>query len=143
MKLIAHRGNISGKNPKEENKKEYISYALSKGYDAEIDIHYTDNFYLGHDFIQYKVEKDFLLQKGLWCHAKTIETLEKLLNLGVVCFYHETDKCTLTSNGLIWTFPGNVLTEKSVCVLPEIYNQYNLVCYGICSDYIEKYASLI
>ena len=38
MILIAHRGNINGKQPKNENTIEYIMTALRKGYDVEIDI---------------------------------------------------------------------------------------------------------
>ena len=38
MKLIAHRGNIHGENPSEENKPEYIDAAIDKGYDVEIDV---------------------------------------------------------------------------------------------------------
>ena len=38
MKLIAHRGNIVGPNPLEENKLEYIEAAIAGGYDAEIDV---------------------------------------------------------------------------------------------------------
>jgi hypothetical protein len=139
MKLISHRGNINGRIPERENKKDYIFETLWKGYDVEIDVRYSDQFYLGHDNILYEVDKKFLLEKGLWCHAKTIETLEKLLNLGVICFFHDKDDCTLTSNGLIWTYPGRILTEKSVCVLPEVYDQKNINCYGICSDFIERY----
>jgi hypothetical protein len=139
MKLISHRGNLTGRNYKKENKPSYILDALSQGYDVEIDVWYDTKLYLGHDTIQYEIEKEFLLRNGLWCHAKTIETLEKLLNLGVVCFFHDRDKCTLTSNGLIWTYPGEILTEKSICVLPEIYNQKDFNCFGICSDYIEEY----
>lgn len=140
MKLISHRGNINGKSLKDENKQDYILFTLSKGFDVEIDIWFSsDKFYLGHDVIQYEIKKDFLQTNGLWCHAKTIETLERLLNLGVICFFHDKDTCTLTSNGLIWTYPGNILTEKSICVLPETCNQKDLNCYGICSDYIEKY----
>jgi hypothetical protein len=141
MKLISHRGNIFGRDYNLENKPSYIQDALNIGYDVEIDVWFNEKFYLGHDSIQYEIEKEFLLINGLWCHAKTIKTFEKLLNLGVVCFYHEKDKCTLTSNGLIWTYPGNELTEKSICVLPEIFNQdkKDLKCYGICSDTISKY----
>ena len=40
MILISHRGNIEGKQPKLENKPEYISKALELGYNVEIDIWY-------------------------------------------------------------------------------------------------------
>ena len=34
MKLIAHRGNISGPKPSQENNPEYIDEALFAGFDA-------------------------------------------------------------------------------------------------------------
>ena len=38
MILIAHRGNVNGKNPERENTIEYIEEAIKKGYHCEIDI---------------------------------------------------------------------------------------------------------
>ena len=56
MYLISHRGNLDGPNVKDENKPNYILYALSKGYDVEIDVRiYKDKFFLGHDEPQYKI----------------------------------------------------------------------------------------
>jgi len=47
---ISHRGNIDGRIPNSENSPEYISLALSKGYEVEIDVWFVDgSFYLGHD----------------------------------------------------------------------------------------------
>ena len=43
MKLIAHRGNIDGAKPLDENNPEYIDTAISKGYDVEVDVYY-DSF---------------------------------------------------------------------------------------------------
>ena len=34
MKLIAHRGNIDGPNPSQENRQEYIEAAIAEGYDV-------------------------------------------------------------------------------------------------------------
>ena len=64
MYYISHRGNISKKNKELENHPEYINLALSKNYDVEIDIWFqNNNFYLGHDKPDYKVNIDFLLRK--------------------------------------------------------------------------------
>ena len=80
MKLIAHRGNINGSDPLEENSPEYIEAAIAEGYDVEIDIRY-DTFdkklYLGHDEPQY-VTTWFWLGKyinNLWVHCKNVEAL--------------------------------------------------------------------
>ena len=63
MKLIAHRGNITGRNPDEENSPDYISQAIQKGYDVEVDVWLMDGIYLGHDKPQYETSIDFLLLK--------------------------------------------------------------------------------
>ena len=75
MILISHRGNTSGPRPQEENNPEYIKKALEK-YDVEVDVWYVDEeWFLGHDEPLYRIELEFLKQKGLWCHAKNIESL--------------------------------------------------------------------
>ena len=140
MKLISHRGNIDGKKPELENHPDYIRNALLK-YDCEIDVHYIDNeWYLGHDNPQYRVDVEFLKQKKLWIHAKDIKTLNELLKLKVNCFYHDKDLCTLTSKNYIWTYIGQELTKNSICVLPEQTNNYEEYdCAGICSDFIKLF----
>ena len=86
MFFISHRGNISGPNKKDENKFEYIKNALNLGFDVEIDIwYYKNNFYLGHDEPIFKVNKFFLLNKKLWCHAKNLEALLNLKKIKVRC----------------------------------------------------------
>ena len=56
MLLISHRGNLNGIQKKRENSPTYINEALSKGYDVEVDVRFTDDkFFLGHDTNQYKV----------------------------------------------------------------------------------------
>lgn len=150
MKLIAHRGNIYGPIPEKENSLDYIEEALNKGFDVEVDVWYRNGKYFsGHDspthFIPF--EFFFLHSARLWVHAKTIETLHKLLqwkSLALVFpmfdfFYHAGDACALTSEGYIWTHPyySHVVTDKSIMVLPGsvIAGRY-LGCHGICSDYV-------
>lgn len=140
MIFISHRGNIDGINVKNENKPSYIFNALKGKFDVEVDVWFIDNsFYLGHDEPQYKVDINFIQTKGLWFHAKNINAFNELLNLKLVCFWHQEDEVTLTSNGFIWTYPGKQLTEKSICVLPELNKVNNFKCAGICSDYIQNY----
>jgi hypothetical protein len=150
MKFISHRGNISSKNEKEENHPEKISYCLSLGYDVEIDVWMIkENFYLGHDEPQYKINRDFLLDnsKKLWCHAKNLNALKDMLSLAVLnCFWHQEDNFTVTSKKIIWTYPGFEVTDNSVVVIPE-KAEYKLETlksvYGICSDNIEHYKKVI
>ena len=151
MKLISHRGNINGRDPERENSPDYILEALNS-YEVEIDVWLiNDKWYLGHDKPQYEIDKDFIRWKkhGLWCHAKNIDALYELSdkNEGFTnhkYFWHQEDDVTITSTGYLWTFPGKQLTPKSICVLPENVNYSDEElknCYGICSDFIEKYKS--
>ena len=138
MILIAHRGNTLGKSNR-ENHPDYVQVTLSQGYHVAIDVWYTfGKFSLGHDEPQYVVNKNFLKNPKVWCHAKTITTLHHLLNLGAISFFYDRDDVTLTSNGYIWTYPGKTLTKKSICVLPE-KDFFPEKCAGICSDYISEY----
>jgi len=153
MVLISHRGNINGRKPKSENNPKYIKSALDLGYDVEIDIWYTDNkFYLGHDDESHEIEFDYLFNDKFWIHCKNIGALDYLVNYDrnknsedpelPNYFWHQDDDFTLTSKNIIWTYPGETLTTISVCVLPEISDSGDSdisLCYGICSDYIEKY----
>ena len=146
FKIISHRGNISGSQKSKENRPDYILEALGLGYDVEIDVWWlTNGWYLGHDEPEYPIEEEFLINKSLWCHAKNLEALDKLLDLGVICFWHEDDKYTLTSNGLIWTFPGYPLGEKSICVMPKRFAKEFVdlsKCLGVCTDYPLQFKNL-
>jgi hypothetical protein len=142
MILIAHRGNINGSG-EYENGQKYCQEAIDDGYNVEIDVWYTDTWWTGHDRPQYSVDPDFLLKKEVWCHAKNIEALKKLLELGAHCFFHQNDPVTLTSKQYIWTYPTQPLTEKSICVLPELQTIDVDGCAGVCSDYIIRYKELV
>jgi hypothetical protein len=143
MFLISHRGNLRGANKKLENSPSYIMNALQKGYDVEVDVWLEKNqYYLGHDRPQYKIDLSFLKNNKLWCHCKNIDVLYNLLYADVHCFFHDMDDATLTSKGYIWTYPGAFLTKKSICVMPEKIDyddKYLTNLSGICSDYIEDY----
>jgi len=155
MIYISHRGNINGKNPERENSPDYILEAIEKGYDVEIDVWWNNGkWFLGHDSPTYQINFYELVydNKKLWLHAKNHEALREIvkyfnyLNIyWLKFFWHQTDDFTLTSNGYIWTYPGKELTIHSICVLPETANYSNedlKICYGICSDNIEKYKIL-
>tara|TARA_Y100000593_G_scaffold94300_1_gene192733 strand:+ start:670 stop:1101 length:432 start_codon:yes stop_codon:yes gene_type:complete len=141
MILISHRGNIKGKNPEMENSPKYIKKALDLRYNVEIDVHEVNGkCFLGHDYPQYQVDWDFLLDKRLWCHAKNLGALRKMMDIGAHCFWHQEDDFTLTSKGYVWTYPGKELKKGSICVLPEFVSSENVeMCSGICSDYIGDY----
>jgi hypothetical protein len=150
MKLIAHRGNINGPDPENENKPEYIESAIDQGYDVEIDIRYEifdGHFYLGHDGPQYPITWYWLASKrdNIWIHCKNIEALHRFSSEtgGFNYFWHQEDDFTLTSKNYIWTYPGKPYAGKSIIVMPESegmdWDQLRISnCYGICSDYVGK-----
>ena len=141
MKFIAHRGNTQGPNPEKENDPDYIQEALEQGYDAEIDLWYTNGeWWLGHDHPTYTVSEEWLLKHKycLWCHAKHIEALVALMDLGMNCFWHDQDNYVVTSHGYIWAFPGQRAgASRTVAVMPEVHSEeYDLSnFYAVCSDF--------
>ena len=137
MLLIAHRGNLRGPVPGRENHPLYLEAALGAGFHVEADVWYVDGrFRLGHDQPDYWTKPDFLLQEGVWCHAKDICALEALVEIGAHCFWHQTDDVTLTSRGYLWTYPGKPLTPRSICVMPETCGQPHPDAFGVCSDHV-------
>ena len=140
MIYISHRGNLDGKSKNHENSTEYVLNALKKGFDVEIDVWFKNgNFYLGHDDPKYKIEKKFLENNQFWCHAKNTEAIYEMSKINCHYFWHQEDDYTITSRGIIWTYPGKLLLKNSICVLPELFDKQILNCLGICSDYIQKY----
>jgi hypothetical protein len=145
MKLISHRGNISGAKPLIENDPLYIRQALEMGFDVEVDVRSINgNYILGHDSADYFIKESFLENKKLWCHAKNLEAIERMVkNKKIHCFWHQNDDYTLTSKGYIWTYPGKKTGPKSIVAVPEYKNKIKDIkkfnCFGICSDFVLDY----
>ena len=136
--LIAHRGNFFGAKKERENTISYLTEALEKDFHIETDVWFiNDQFYLGHDSPTELTDKHFLTQPKVWCHAKQLNALYELLAIGAHCFYHTVDSFTLTSRGYIWTYPGEPLTSRSICVLPKETTIPNVA--GICSDDLSRF----
>jgi len=140
MILISHRGNLNGKDINQENHPTYIKQALDRGFNVEVDVwHINESFFLGHDKALYKIELGFLENKKIWCHAKNYQSLKELQKTNAHYFWHENDKYTLTSKGFCWAYPGEIIFENTICVLPETNIKKIDNCSGICSDFIERY----
>jgi len=138
--LISHRGNTSGPNPLHENNPQYINQTLSLRFDVEIDVWLkNDQFFLGHDEPTYKVSLGFFNSRH-WIHCKNIEALSVFNSYGrhYNYFFHDKDPYTLTSKGFIWAYPGEILTERSILVMPERSDFKDLgePYLGVCSDFI-------
>lgn len=144
MIYISHRGNIEGPDSSLENHPDYIKTAIKGGFQVETDVWFINGKYiLGHDEPQYEVPRSFLSNAKLWCHAKNMETILDLTSRGnlIHSFYHDSDDCTLTSKGWVWTYPGKLIFgNKSIAVVPERVPGWNIsLGAGICSDYISQY----
>ena len=139
MILISHRGNITGSEPANENKPEYINKALDLGFEVEIDVWYKNGWFLGHDKPEYKINQEFLSNKLLWCHAKNLSALAEMLKCDAHCFWHEEDDYTLTSKGIVWTYPSKPVCKQSVIVCKtkeEAIRMSSREILGVCSDYV-------
>jgi hypothetical protein len=143
MKLISHRGNLNGKNIELENHPSYISSAVSAGYDVEVDVWFQDNkFFLGHDQPIYDVDVNWLLSYPLWCHAKNAEAIDKMIDCGLNCFWHQNDDFTMTSKGFVWCYMGKYSSRGITVVLDrpsEITLPFGIL--GICTDHVEEWRS--
>lgn len=144
MILIAHRGNTAGKNTDRENSVSYIQEAIDEGFNVEIDVCKWDGekFYLGHDDTGEAVDPEWFKNKPLWVHAKDHEALHELIQRNIHCFWHDTDRYTLTSQGWIWAYPGEPGSKKCICVHPEQRADWNHFD-GLCSDNVKHYKEKI
>ena len=150
MKIIAHRANLRGPDPSKENSLDQIDLCISLGFDVEIDLWFSPMikmFLLGHDKGEYSVTLDWLEERKekLWIHCKDILALHQMTkSSGFNYFWHHEDDYTLTSSGIIWSYPGKEYTCRSVIVMPEWDKNVNWEklkrsnCYGLCTDYPEK-----
>ena len=138
MILISHRGNLRGPDHSNANNPKQIKKTLDLGFDCEVDVwKISENFFLGHDEPNYKVDKKFLENNKLWCHAKNLTALNGMLNHGIHCFWHESDKFTITSKGYIWTFPEEEVTRSSIIVHKDSgWKEKDYQCAGVCTDFI-------
>ena len=145
MKLISHRGNISGPNTERENHPDYIWEAIQAGYEVEIDVWFTDGkFMLGHDEPQYDFPFELIQNHHikLWIHCKNMDALSKLNELDptgsrINYFMHESDLGVLTSKSYIWS---TNLFDRGILVMPEAFGKEPIeTTLGVCSDYIENY----
>lgn len=143
MRLISHRGNLTGKQPALENTPVYIREAVEQNYEVEIDVwaSKSGSLFLGHDGPEQQVGIDFLANGPYIIHAKNYLAIEPLQYYKLHWFWHNTDDYTITSHGLVWAYPDKPSAGNNcIAVLPEIHNTNTAGFAGICSDYIDDYA---
>ena len=146
MMLIAHRGNLDGRNPAKENMPNYIDKAIEQEFSCEVDLRCLNGkVYLGHDEPQYEISLNWLQHRSswLWIHAKDRSALELCLNNNLHCFWHDTDDYTITNRGYVWAYPGKMPAGiLTIMVMPEsadILNQIKEIKpFGVCSDFVKQ-----
>lgn len=144
MKIISHRANLYGPDPKRENEPSSVLNTLQKGFGCEIDVWCIDgSWFLGHDEPVYSIDFAFLAIPELYIHCKNIEAAKELsntnhkTNLNLHYFWHQNDDITLTSWQYLWTFPGKPSTHRSIVVAKDIsdFDFLDKTLYGVCTDY--------
>lgn len=158
MRIIAHRGLTDGPDQDglAENTANQISYALSLGFDVEIDLwEIHDRWYLGHDGPHEEVSWDFINDSRFWIHCKTTQTFLSMRAKTQLLryFYHDKDLIVLTSHGDIWTYFGDPRTASrhSICVMPEATRSWGEISAditagiwgGYCTDWPKKIAECL
>lgn len=158
MRIISHRGNLSGKILSKENTEEYLLAALNEGFDIEFDIWYmAGKFWLGHDQPDRSYSIDHLIQwsnryanQKFYVHCKNLWSMEKLSKFrkqNVIPFFHDVDQCILLTDNTIWVHPNSIhsTSERKNCI--AVYStcksiEYDIELdldyknfYGICTDY--------
>jgi hypothetical protein len=155
MRIISHRGNLTGIEPTFENRIKTIDKALAAGFDVEVDVLYHDNkMFLGHDAPQELLPERFYSDDRIHFHCKNMGSLMKFQNSyrGSILFTHDKDEATITSRGMLWIHPLTLPNlcdivdfkfERAIAVLPEIVDigdiDFLSKFYGICTDYPERY----
>jgi len=147
VKIIAHRANLNGPKPYDENNPLIVDKVIEMGLDVEIDLRcYNNQYYLGHDNPDYAISKQWLEDRSefLWVHCKNEESIMNLNNTkNINYFWHQNDDYTITSHGFVWVYPNKKIFKNSICVLPELgINGIIEDCYAICTDYPERYLNV-
>jgi hypothetical protein len=145
MKIISHRGNLNGPNPKWENTPEYINEAVEDVGLCEVDVWCINSeLFLGHDGPVNRISPQFFFSKGtsLYVHCKNLHALQFFLNISSAnAFYHDKDPYTLTTLGEIWAYPNfnGIYNRNTIVACPEMAGisptTPELHFGGVCTDY--------
>lgn len=135
MKIISHRGNLTGRAIDRENSPDYIKEAVDAGFDVEVDVWMVgSDLFLGHDEPQYPTTVDYLKSLPLWCHAKNVDALVEMRKHGLRSFWHDVDVFTLTSTNEIWCY-ANVQCDHGIMVCLGKPENSPAPKYGVCTDF--------
>jgi len=158
MRIISHRGNLTGPEKSRENQEFALIESLERGFDVEFDLWCMgDRFWLGHDVPQKTFSIDTLVHwtsrysnQKMYVHCKNVWAMEKMTYFvisNMIPFFHDADQCILLRDNTIWVHPNAIYTcsskEKSIAVYPSCKKtEYDVSLdinmsgfYGICTDY--------
>jgi len=151
--LIAHRGNVNGPDPKNENRPEYLLEALQAGYDVEVDLWWDPilkEAWTGHDEPTYAWDPfaGYSYDTRIWFHCKNRAAAELCIYQGHQCFTHDKDPYVVTSGRRRWAYEGFKFSLPVLWCYPgveagphgvQVHRAGDAVqwdAYGICSDYV-------
>lgn len=141
--IIAHLGNISGRQPAKENQFKYLQAALDAGYHICAEVVFSNGAFLlpTTKGLQYAPPAFFSKQR-VWSRCHDADTLDALCNIGAHAFIATSADLTLTSHQFIWTLPPRELSPRSIAVYPEFADADWLDKFepaGLCSNEPSSY----
>jgi hypothetical protein len=148
MKIISHRGNLTGPNPEQENRPGYIEAAIAAGFEVEIDLWGRGGaLAFGHDQPQFDIGHWWIEKRAgdLWIHCKDFKAEHFCIWANAVhWFTHKGMPRITTSTGETWHYPGATLQgPRPIACLPETVPDWDISgAWGICTDYPLKYRDL-
>ena len=141
--IIAHLGNIDGRQPERENTLKYVRAALAAGWHVCVDVQFVNGgFILPNDRGFDRAPPSFFSKQRVWSRCYNAETMDALCDIGAHAFFHTTELPTLTSAQFIWTLPPRELAPRSIAAYPELAYSGWLDEYepaGICSNMPARY----
>lgn len=141
--IIAHLGNIDGRQPKRENTLTYLNEALKAGWHICVDVVFRNGgFCLPNERGMTPAPPAFFSKQRVWCRTRDADTLDALCNVGAHAFFASTDPMTLTSSQFVWTLPPANLSPRAIACFPELTDADWLERFepaGICTNSPAQY----
>ena len=140
MLYISNRGNLSGRNPEEENSLEYLQEAVANGYCVKTDVWVIrGRLVTGVEEPTKAINLNNFAKDRMLIRARNSPALLFLLENGYHCYWRESDNIILTNKNFVLSF-NNSLIPKSIVMNPEDNPIYDWSDYlGLCSDFISGY----
>tara|TARA_R110000751_G_scaffold53072_1_gene115252 strand:+ start:7497 stop:7922 length:426 start_codon:yes stop_codon:yes gene_type:complete len=139
MLYISNRGNLAGRDPKEENSIQSLQHAISSGYCVKTDLwSINGRLATGNDHPLHGIKLENFDKGKMLIRARNLPALLFLLENAYHCYWRESDDVVLTNKNFVLSF-NNSLIPKSIVMNPEDnvvnWNNYS----GLCSDFISGY----